>query len=207
VRGDMRMKVESRFLQFCAERTADIVREYQASYGSDDELFWRSADELELLIKALQGKQIYCKSNRIPKLKAKYRAYTVFETDGTYTIIFVAGLDDKEIKYFKTKELFQIVLQQDAFRTRDLVDHITKMVEREGPGNRDLLLGHTATAETLAELAAEEFLFPLSHRQKFLADGGDPTNVGPLSDQYGIPDYIIQTCLSKELIETLGEFF
>lgn len=123
------------------------------------------------------------------KESAKFRSFYLPFADRC-DIYYAKGLTPEEIRYYKSKELLQIHLWQESLRTHDVVDLVQNMILRASPESRELDLGHAATADTLGDLAAMEFLFPLARR---LADSqARPGKIAELAGKYGIPSFVIQ---------------
>jgi hypothetical protein len=76
------------------------------------------------------------------------------------------------------------------------------MILRESPTSIDLNLGHPATSDTLGEIAAMEFLFPL---QKRLAHMTETNGVARLAEEYNIPPFVVQRSLN--ITESLKSCF
>ena len=67
------------------------------------------------------------------------------------------------------------------------------MILRESPASIDLDLGRPATSDTLGELAAMEYLFPLEHR---LAYTSESNGVKKLAEKYDMPPFVVQRSLN-----------
>jgi hypothetical protein len=85
----------------------------------------------------------------------------------------------------------QLHLWQENLATRDIVNLVHNMILRESPTALDLDLGHSTTHDTLGEIAAMEYLFPIEHRIAYLEavkQGKDP---GDLAAKYNIPAFVV----------------
>jgi hypothetical protein len=111
------------------------------------------------------------------------------------------------LRYYKTKELLQIHLWQESLRTRDIVDLVQNMILRESPTSVDLNLGHPATSDTLGEIAAMQFLFPLQRRIDYIqaAARGQNNGIIKLAGQYRIPAFVVQRCIYN--VGSLRDYF
>jgi hypothetical protein len=106
--------------------------------------------------------------DNIPWTKAKFRSFYIpfgkkgekLAQDSTKVIkecriFYATGMSPEQLRFYKTKELLQIHLWQEAHATRDIVDLVRNMILRESPTALDLDLGHSTTSDTLGEVAAK----------------------------------------------------
>ena len=110
------------------------------------------------------------KEDIIPIVKANIAKEThviYIPYDDRCDICYAAGLTPDYLRYYKAKEVLQIQLWQESLATADVVDLVQNMILRASPSSLELNLGHAATSETLGDIAAEEFLFPLEERMKY----------------------------------------
>jgi hypothetical protein len=188
------MLIDSDLLRFCAKKTHEIVSNYEASFeppeNGDD--FPRSADELHLVMMACQSLPIFHRELRISWKEAKFRSFYI-PYDDRIEIYYAKDLPIRHQRFYKTKELLQIYLWQESLVTSDIVDLVQNMILRDSPTSIDLNLGHPATSDTLGEIAAMEFLFPLRNR---LAYSPQANGIAGLASKYNIPPFIIQRALN-----------
>jgi len=199
------MIIDTDLLRFCALKVREVEEWYRKSYEWAME-FPRSADELFLLVHERYEKPVYRKRlNRNQKgrrIKAIYR----HRVDGFY-VYLLDGHDVPHQRYYLAKEVFQIILDQEAMRTRDIEDLITNMMRRARPDSIDANLGSATVSERLAEIAAQEFLFPYSERARHKAQADLKDGYSQLAKDYGIPQYLIEGCLTDGWMTTMGKFF
>jgi hypothetical protein len=86
--------------------------------------------------------------------------------------------------------------------TADIVDLVQNMILRDTPTSIDLNLGHPATSDTLGEIAAMEYLFPIDHRRSYTSE---TNGVAKLAGKYQIPPFVVQRALN--VTEPLVPFF
>lgn len=155
------------------------------------------------------GFPIYHRELRIPWEKAKFRSFYVPKGEGPHikecAIYYAKGMSPRHIRYYKTKELLQIHLWQEALATHDVVDLVRNMILRESPAAADLDLGHSTASDTLGEIAAMEFLFPIRDRIAFLNGGGNADSLDQLVGKYNVPPFLIGRAL--RVTESLIPFF
>jgi hypothetical protein len=197
------MLIGKKYLRFCADKTRTIVTDYERSYPSIvDDQFWRSADELHAVMSARLEKPIFHRRLQVHWRDAKYRSFYVPYPD-KYEIYYADQLPPTYLRFYKTKELLQIELWQESLVTTDIAELVRNMILRESPASVDLDLGHPATSDTLGELAAAEFLFPLTRRVACLDSG--KYELAQLIKDYQIPGFLIERSLNH--VASLKEYF
>jgi hypothetical protein len=198
------MLVSHEQLRFCAERTKAIVAKYLAEC-SEPENKIRSAEDLYWTVKSHCEKEILVKKLLIHADTNLVRA--LYINKGThYEIYVISGLNDPAIRYYKAKELFQVVLHHEADRTPDLLLHLSNMILRSAPEGADLALGRATVSETLAEIAATEFLFPFADRVNIRKADGN-INPAKAAADYGVPQWLVEYAISEDYMSVLAPFF
>lgn len=200
------MLIDTSLLHFCATKTKVITEHYAKDcvFGGQDE-FPRSSDDLHLIVEQLCGLPIKIKKLNKEARYSDVRGFYV-RKPRSREIFMLAGMSDRDNRYIKTKELFQIYLDQEALRTKDIVDLVKNMVLRASPQSADLHLGHATNSETIAEYAAAEFLFPFAERLRHSNINGND-GFAALADKYNIRQYLIERFLSNDMMAFLGQFF
>lgn len=198
------MLIGHEFLTFCADKTRDVITAYEASYPTEGGEFLRSADELNLLMAARHGLPIRHIKLRTHHRNAKYRSFFLPFPD-RHEIYYADGLEENYVRYLKTKELLQIELWQQALATTDIVELVRDMILRASAASVDLGLGFPATSDTLGEIAAMEFLFPIQERLAHLKDPADQNGIAKLAEEYDLPAFVIQMALNQAM--PLKRFF
>jgi hypothetical protein len=199
------MLIGNEYIRFCAEKTRQVVEVYEAAYGSCvDGEFWRSADELHGVMMARHEKPIYHNKLGLNWRTSKFRSFYIPYPD-RYEIWYADQLPPDYLRFYKTKELLQIELWRQSLVTSDIPDLVRNMILRESPASVDLDLGRPATSDTLGEIAAAEFLFPLQHRMECIASHRGEDGVARLAEKYQIPAFLVQRSLNH--VESLKAFF
>lgn len=200
------MLIDNSFLHFCAEKTREIEEQYDSTciMPGEGEGFPRSPDALDTILQGIHGKPIFHRQLRIPASVAKYRSFYVPYAN-RIEIYYAAGLSQEQIRYYKTKELLQVHLWQESLVTKDVVELVQNMILRASPASIDLNLGHSATSDTLGEIAAMQFLFPIQRRHAHVKVVREGNGMTQLARDYGIPPYIVQACFNN--MELLSKFF
>ena len=82
------MRIEPELLRFCAEKTKEIIQEYEAGcvVPGVDNGFPRSADELATIMQGPTGKEIFHRRLRIRADKAKFRSFYINSRSGAKSI-------------------------------------------------------------------------------------------------------------------------
>jgi hypothetical protein len=213
------MLIDTDLIRFCAEKTREIAADHdEYAIGGP---FPRSAEDLHWLMLGRHGFPIHHKELRIPWKQAKWRSFYIpFGEEGAQItpgqgsapvvikecfIYYAGGMPRPHLRYYKTKELLQIHLWQEAHATKDIVDLVRNMIIRESPTSIDLDLGHSTTSDTLGEIAAMEFLFPLARRLEILERPPGNDGIEKLAADYEIPPFVVQRALNTA--NSLREFF
>jgi hypothetical protein len=216
--------IDGDLLHFCAAKTREVAEEHDKACGAPfGQGLPRSAEDLHWIMCGRHGFPIHHKVlDKRPSLhwtQAKFRSFYIpynaqrqkLGPDATAIqiaecwIFYAHGMSPEQLRFYKTKELLQIHLWQEALATRDIVDLVHNMIVRETPQALDLNLGHSTTSDTLGEVAAMEFLFPLEHRLAYLEKGAGRDGVAKLADDYKIPAFVVQRALANA--ENLKDFF
>jgi len=202
--------IDNDLIRFCAQKTREVAVDHDKSCGAaEGEGLPRSAEDLHLIMMGRHGFPIYHRGLRIEWTKAKFRSFYVPKgeknTIKECAIYYAKGLPAPYLRFYKTKELLQIHLWQESLVTRDIVELVQNMILRESPGSVDLNLGHPATSDTLGEIAAAEFLFPMKRRLEYLKNGTKKNGVSEQAELYNIPPFVVQRALSH--VPSLREFF
>jgi Zn-dependent peptidase ImmA (M78 family) len=197
--------IDNALLHFCATKTKEIIKFYQEACAWPHELR-RSVDDLGLIVSGKHGREIYYRKLPISAKANLVRGFYIPKGD-QYLIFFVSDLSDEMLRYVKCKELFQIILDTEALRTVDIIELVRNMILRSSPESADLNLGHTTNSETIAEIAAWEFLFPYKDRVALKGTVNGKDDYAKLASDYGMPQYMIERCLSDEMMTALGPFF
>jgi hypothetical protein len=199
--------IDDAFLRLCAEKTREVEQHYERDCvfpsEAQDEGFPRSADDLHWIIAGIYEKPINHRLLPVDWRTARYRSFLVTYPD-RYDIWYARGMSTSYLRYYKTKELLQIHLKLEALRTQDIVELVANMIKRASPTSIDLDLGHSTTADTLGEVAAMEFLFPLRRRAAHLS-AVESNGIAQVAGKYGVPDFVVQSCFNN--IEVLGKYF
>jgi hypothetical protein len=185
--------INDKLLQFCADKTREITAEYQSCLAADDDGFPRSDGDLHWIMSNRYGLPIYHKEMAVLWTQTTVRSIYIPYAD-KFDIWYAQGMPPEYVRYYKTKELMQIHLREEAAITEDIVELVRTMILRESPASLTTNLGPQATADTLGELAAEEFLFPLARRLTC----GNPAQgdgVNALAAEYGIPPFVVDRAL------------
>jgi hypothetical protein len=196
--------IDDDLIRFCARQTRDVIDEYNAAWGVPtlEEEFPRSADELHLIMMGRYELPIYHRTfDKLSWRDTKFRSIYI-PYDDRVEIYYAAEMPTHYLRYYKTKELLQIHLWQQSLVTEDIVDLVQNMILRESPTSTDLNLGHPATSDTLGEIAAMEYLFPLAHRLNYAPE---KNGIAKLAEKYNVPAFVVQRSLNT--IEPLKSFF
>ena len=201
------MLIDAALLHFCAARTREVIEHYKSACvipGANQ--FPRSADDLGWIIAERLGHPISVKRLRIPPERTVVRGFYLRYAK-RFLIFLGAGLPDDQLAYTKAKEFFQVYLDQEALRTTDILELIHNLVLRASGASTDLIPGHATNSETIAEVAAMEFLFPYYRRVLHAVSISNSDGFADLAKRYNVPQYLIERYLAPEMMSALVDVF
>lgn len=164
----------------------------------------KTADGLLVICREYIKKQVRIFPIELARPVKHIRAAYMATPDG-YEVHVVRDQDPLWREFAACKELFHVVLddpETENCRSVKLFEHVQDIVETMVP-----LDGEPPPAvemEILAEIAAMEFLFPLSDRQQILKGGTFDCNV--IANQYSLPPSLVDRYLGAQYMELLGSF-
>jgi hypothetical protein len=198
--GRASMQMRADLLQFCADATKKICGAYERSciYPEDAATggFPRSVDDLQWLISGETGWEIFHRELQVSRETTAYRSFYVPFKDHNCCIYYSPGLDVRSARYFRTKELMQILLMRDDLTTVDIVGLVHDSIVKDSPEGRMAELDVVIEADTLGDIAAMEFLFPHKERLKYV-NGERKETISEIAKRYGIPDFVVQRCFNN----------
>ncbi|EMR0463400.1 MULTISPECIES: ImmA/IrrE family metallo-endopeptidase [Stenotrophomonas] len=167
----------------CLEHVLDIIEQYElyVLHGKGDV---RSVDDLLWICTQYLNKKIVIEYVDIPVDGSSIKATFFANADGSYRIGLLSGMSDEEERFVLCKELFHVIFDEESRRSLDLAAHLEEYTSNialdEGEPNCP------AAWETLAEIAATEFLFPYERRVQSVANGS-AADYGKLATRFQIP--------------------
>lgn len=108
------------------------------------------------------------------------------------------GLPENWLKYIQVKEMCNLILDGDEYKTHDPVKLVELMVfEESAPLDGDAPLD--LVSDYWAKYAAHEFLFPFNARAKVKKDldEGNET-LFSVAERFAVPEHVIELCLSSQ---------
>ncbi|HFJ9785492.1 TPA: ImmA/IrrE family metallo-endopeptidase [Stenotrophomonas maltophilia] len=184
----------------CLERVLDIVELYEL-YVLNGKQDFRSVDDLHWICTEYLGKKILVEYVDIPVDGSSIKATFLAQADGSYWIGLLSGMSDEEERFVFCKELFHVIFDEEGRRSLDLASHLEEYTSNialdEGVPNC------AAAWETLAEIAATEFLFPHARRVQATASGST-ADYGRLATRFGIPRFHVEVACSARNLAYIG---
>ena len=165
------------------------VRDLFELYVLNGKGFPRSVDQLVWLVAEYLQKTVVIEWVDVPAEGSSIKAAFLAMDDGSYKIGLLAGLDEDELRFVLCKELFHVIFDEESRRSLDLSGHVeeyTSTIPLDG-GKPNC----AAAWETLAEIAAIEFLFPFELRKRVIENGGVLSSA-KYAAQYGMPRYYVE---------------
>jgi Zn-dependent peptidase ImmA (M78 family) len=186
-------------IEFClrkAEEIAELYRQIVLNSAATR----RSVDELRRLCTEYLAKNV--KVLEIADEPRAIRGYYVRYPDH-YDIVLYAGMDAAWKRFVLCKELFHVILDEDAkYRTISIYEHVAEVMTTFPV--HDSTPGPAATSEMMAEIAAMEFLFPCRSRIKLLK--GPAIDFDAIAEMYQIPQALVEEYLSESYMKNLSGF-
>lgn len=107
-------------------------------------------------------------------------------------------LPENWLKYIQVKEMCNLILQDDDYKTTDPGNLIELMIfEESAPLDGDAPLD--LVSDFWAKYAAHELLFPYASRDKARTDLAEGAHtLFSLAEHYGVPEHVIELCLSPK---------
>jgi hypothetical protein len=199
------MLIDTHFLQYCAEKAREVGEHYSL-YCLNGKAFPRSVGDLADIVGQYCEKKLLFREVPISSKNNIVRGFYIRRGD-EFHIYTLEGIPEPYLRFIQCKETFHALLENELFVTGDLVELIQNMMLRASPESADLNLGHQTTAETLAEIAAAEFLFPYSGRKADKTRLSNGFDIANLADHYGVPTFVISRYLTDGMIKVLEPFF
>lgn len=196
------MKLSDNDVRWCFEQVDRVVEQYelyvyQAKFRprSADDLLWVVKQYVNCDIRMLELDIPYTPTDAVP-------AMTWEMADGSYDIFVKGGLGHEQTRYVRCKELFHVVLKDEAARSQGTYAHL------EGARVSVLIGDHApdkaVASEWLAELAAMEFLFPYAERLQLVTENGEP-DYARIAQAYQLPQNDVESHASGIMLSELSQ--
>ncbi|MFK3846596.1 ImmA/IrrE family metallo-endopeptidase [Stenotrophomonas sp. NPDC078853] len=177
------MVFEESDIQTCLRKAVEI-RDLYDLYVLNGKARMKSVDDLTWVCVEYLEKRITIEYADIPVEGSSIKAAFLALDDGSYRIGLLTGMSEEEERFVLCKELFHVIFDEDSRRSLDLESHLedytTNIVVDDGRPNC------AAAWETLAEIAATEFLLPFEVREAHL-NSGNAVDFAKLATRYGLP--------------------
>lgn len=112
------------------------------------------------------------------------------------------GLAPEMTRFVTVKELFHVVLDEEACRTIKIEQHLAEVFATFPVP--DSTPGFNVVSEILAEIAAMEFMFPYARRREEVAV--DNPDFRAIAEKYGIPQALVEQYMAQDFMDQLGAF-
>lgn len=185
--GKIRFKEED--ITACLEKVLDIVELYELYVlnGKDQER--RSVDDLLWICSDYLGKKVLIEYVDIPVDSSSIKAAFMALSDGTYQIGLLSGMLDEEERFTLCKELFHVIFDEESRRSLALAEHLEEYTSNIALESSEP--NCSVAWETLAEIAAMEFLFPHERRAQAISNGS-AADYGKLGTRFGVPRLYVE---------------
>jgi len=191
---------EDKDIRHCLEKAVE-VREMYEMYVLNGKAFPRSVDRLRWVCEEYLNKKIEIEYVDVPAEGSSIKAsYWAINEDGKqwYRICPLTGMTEDELRFVLCKELFHVIFDDEEKRNLELSAHVEEY-SLSLASTEDVHPNCSVAWETLAEIAAMEFLFPLEERDRAI-NGGTQVSFSKLASAYGVPRYYVESfCNSSNL--------
>lgn len=121
--------------------------------------------------------------------------------DDHYDIVYLRDLNKCWKRFAICKELFHAILDDPSNCNSNIASHVNSMFAIEIA--RDVTReGRATEMETVAEIAAAEYLFPYSERKRILTNKS--IDHSEIAQQFLIPRYHVELLLNEQSMTALG---
>lgn len=192
---------EEKDIEACLEKALEVIEHYER-YVLNAHERPRSVDDLLWICQEYLGKTIEITYINIPVDGSSVKAVFLAMANGTYRIGLLSGMSDEEERFVLCKELFHVIFDEESRRSLDLAAHLEDYTSNvaidEGRPNCP------AAWETLAEIAATEFLFPYDERVAH-TNGGTTADFAKLATRYGLPRFHVEVACGAGNLAYIGK--
>lgn len=184
----------------CLERVSEIreIYEMYVLNGKDER---KSIDDLLWVCEQYLDKKVVVKHVDLPAEGSSIHAAFWAMSDGSYIIGLLSGMTDEEERFVLCKELFHVIFDEESRRSLALAKHVEEYtsniaVERGEPNC-------PAAWETLAEIAATEFLLPYDRRVQMAANVST-IDFAKIATHFRLPRFHVEVAFGKGNLEYIG---
>jgi hypothetical protein len=192
------MHIDSYHLLSCLEKVAVLEEAYKLHLPQGGDMPYRSMDFLVYLYNNYVDRPAELIELPIDWREAALLGMFHKHEDGKTVVVYAANMPMDLKRFVVCKELMHALLDNDGYRTMDIVSHVNSMSvhfpdDESHPGV-------AVQVEFLAEIAAMEFLFPYRCRKIVVASNLDLEQV---AGQYGVPRQQVEVYCSKQYLDHL----
>ena len=185
----------------CLEKVSEL-REMYEMYVLNGKQERKSIDDLLWVCEQYLSKKVEVQYVDLPVEGSSIHAAFWAMEDGSYIIGLLSGMTDEEERFVLCKELFHVIFDEESRRSLALAAHVEEYtsniaVERGEPNC-------PAAWETLAEIAATEFLLPYGRRVEMAANAST-VDFARIATHYGLPRFFVEVAYGKSNLEYIGK--
>lgn len=193
--GPFFMHINKVQLDRALSRAALIGENYSKKTGAHEDR--RSVGILGKCIEEYTQKRI--SFQQLPLEDTTVKGACFVKADGSYEICCVESLPPEWKRFVLSKELSQVLIDQDQFRDMSLAEHVEGVWV--GFPDDESHPRPSVVAEFLAEIAAMELLFP---RRRRLLEVGNQSHARDVAARYGIPVIFAERYMKKQWLDYLS---
>lgn len=155
-----------------------------------------SIDDLQHGFEAYFGKKI--RFFVTPDLKDELLRGVYMPYGKNVFIYLDKSLPENWLKYIQVKEMCNLILDGDEYKTDDPTLLLELMIYEEAAAPLDGDAPLDLVSDYWAKYAAHELLFPFECREKAKASLGNTETLFSLAEKFGVPEHVVEICLSEK---------
>ena len=193
------MDLKPKDVRYCLDVASRAIEHYNL-YELNPSRFPRSVDALQALCAEHEKKKISIVA--LPASEKECSIFGLYVSFGDrYCIALQPDLNPCWHRFVLCKELFHVLIDADEYRDMDIYGHLED-VKASFPVLESAPRSTTA-AEVMAEIAALEFLFPYTERERALSAADSPDYL-EIAKKYRIPQILVEEYLAASYMENIG---
>lgn len=174
---------------------AQEIREQYEMYVLHGNGYPKSVDDFIWICGEYLGFQFTIEQVDLPAEGCSIQAVFIAEGDGSYRIGVLSGLTDEDLRFVVCKELFHMIFDEPGRRSIALREHVENYTSNLPLDDAEP--DCSAAWETLAEIAAVEFLFPYEERVRILAAPDGSVDFARIATTYGLPRIFVEVACGE----------
>lgn len=198
---DTDTEISQESLRYCVSQADELAACYEQQYPDEVKNPRRSVDLLLEVATRHYGKKVSMYQSQRPKDTTTVWG-AVERYPDRYEIVYVSDLNFCWTRMVVCKEVFQILLDETKYRNMKLQDHLREMLGIAGMPTL-ALSSDSVKSESMALIAAMEFLFPYRERLIALPQKDDSLSIAA---KFKVPQKYVDIYLSDTYMRILEPY-